>query len=558
MPINKRFNNQSNVTYNIPADYWESIKDSPLSFMKVAQYYVGQHWTNQVPRLNELNAYYRGDNKIHEMAMPNKNANQADNRIASSIAHYITDIRVGYQFGNPITYSYANFDNPDDTGTDIMNAVQDFNRSVDEAYHNKAIGKDLFNLGRGYELEYLPEDSKIPTLSRIDPTTCFVMWSTDIKPKELFAVRYYQVSIMDQPCYYVEVYTNDTIFYFKAGSSPQNDWTLQSQQPHYFKDVPITEFNLSDERMGIFESELDDIDAIDKAVSEMANTQEDFNNAMLLITGKIKNTTGQMETQTDANGNPLYVKPDGSITSESKDYKGNAYQPYRVKTVLNLKSNLLYLSPTVQTSGNGNTTVIPTQAEYLTKKGDLAGWQEYIGTLVGRIHKFTNTPNTSDKNFAENASGVAMSYKLWGIDQERAISETLFNRGVHRRLNMLFEYLNMVKDNNINFSDEESNPSANITINYTPNLPKNDEATMQTVQSLNATGKFSDETIHEMATTVTGITPGKEAERIKDEDDSDQQSRLDFANKVNGYGKGVNTDDNDSAGKGTDSEDTEA
>ena len=113
MPINKRFNVQSNITYNIPADYWESIKDSPLSFMKVAQYYVGQHWNNQVPRLNELNAYYRGDNKIHEMAMPDKNANQADNRIAASIAHYITDIRVGYQFGNPITYSYVNYDNLD-------------------------------------------------------------------------------------------------------------------------------------------------------------------------------------------------------------------------------------------------------------------------------------------------------------------------------------------------------------------------------------------------------------------------------------------------------------
>ncbi|QFR68460.1 phage portal protein [Companilactobacillus paralimentarius] len=59
------------------------------------------------------------------------------------------------------------------------------------------------------------------------------------------------------------------------------------EEEHGFGSVPITEYINNDERMGDWEYKLDTIDSIDKSKSEMANSQEDFSNAMLMLTGDI-------------------------------------------------------------------------------------------------------------------------------------------------------------------------------------------------------------------------------------------------------------------------------
>ncbi|MCG0906343.1 phage portal protein [Lactiplantibacillus plantarum] len=191
-----------------------------------------------------------------------------------------------------------------------------------------------------------------------------------------------------------------------------------------------------------------------------------------------------------------------------------------------------YLEPFAASGGVGSTAkhIIQPDAKYLTKQYDAAGWSTYTNFLINEIHKYTNTPNVNDPNFASNASGVAMSYKLWGSDQERKLQETLFKRGLHDRLNACVNYWQTLNQ----ISPDKWNTM--IKANFMPNLPKNDDATAQLIQLLNGTGKFSDETIRDMAEAITGVNAETEAGRIKEDMRAAKEDEDNYAQGDGGLG----------------------
>ena len=476
---------EANKVYMMPVEQWEPIKQNPQQMIDIIQYFVQHHYEKQLPRIIELERYYKGDNDIH-YANTHKGSNRADNRVTSGFPKYITDIKVGHAVGNPLKFQYSNDDNED---KDLIQAVQDFNERNDESYHEKIMKKNLSVTGRAFELEYVKEGTTDVMLRAIDPTNAFVVYDTDIEQHSLFAIRYYLVDFNNTKEYHIEVYTDDKVYYFTAGESPSLDIKFISQQDHFFNAVPLTEFINNSERMGDWEASLDKIDAIDKSLSEMANSQEDFSNAMLHIDGDFN--------LADENGNLI------------TNGKSN-------KPVINPQARIIFTKPSIINDGlSTNSTVIPSNIGYLVKDTNVTDWKTYVDLLAAQIHKDTNTPDTSDQNFAGNVSGEAMSYKLWGQDQTRATQQSLFTRGIMRRLRLLANYLTAKgtlsnKDNIENFN-----------IVYTPNLPKNDNETIQKISGLNTTGKFSDETIRELAETITGINAKTEEQRVDEQDKKD-------------------------------------
>ena len=125
-----RYGFKSNQPYTYPENLYAKTVPSGTNpgsddFLKIVQWFVRDHYENQLKRILELERYYIGDTNIHYWASFKKN--RADNRIASAMARYITNINVGYQFYNPITYGYENASDEDDTGEDIL-AVPNHNR----------------------------------------------------------------------------------------------------------------------------------------------------------------------------------------------------------------------------------------------------------------------------------------------------------------------------------------------------------------------------------------------------------------------------------------------
>lgn len=476
-----RFDQDANRVFKMNADKFEPIKNDPNALGVVVSRFINRHFTHQLKRILTMQRYYIGVNDI-KFWQSGKATNRADNRIANEMPKYITNMRVGYTFGNPIRFQYNDDSSQTDTNRDEVNtAIDEFNQRTNEAYHEKVMKKNLSVTGRAYELEYVKRDTTDLYVMALDPSETFVVYDTDPEQHSLFAVHYYYVEDDETPVWYVEVYTDDHTIRYEPNGYPNSQLTFDDSNPdnyeeHYFGGVPVTEYVNNDERLGDWEGEMDNFDAYDKAISEMANSEEDFSNATLVI-------TGEFDFGTDSSGKPK-THPDVDGT--------NRY---------------MWLKP-AQAQGMNGTNVIQPSVQYLTKNLPIDAWNAYVKTLNDNMHKFTNSPNVADENFASNASGVAMSYKLWGSDQERATQQELYARGLMRRLRLLGNYwytLGKIKDSNL---------IENVTPVFTPNLPKNDTEIVDNVQKLSQTGEFSQQTLWEMAQAVTGIKPDEEQSRM--------------------------------------------
>lgn len=506
----KRWNTQANQTYVMPADVFHQKFDGrdANTIADVVQKFVEKHSTTDAPRIAKLQRYYLGDNDIHYWRNDKKRMNRADNRIASGFAKFITNMRVGYMLGKPIQFKYN-----DDADTDVNKQVDDdlkeFNRKNDEQYHEKVMKTNLSVTGRAYELLYAGdavEDEKgnVATpdvkMRAIDPATAFVVYDTSIDKHSLFGVRYYVVNYDNQQQYYVDVYTADTTYHFKSADiseSPSGDYTLLSQEETNFGAVPLTEFDNNENRTGDWEAKLDEIDAYDLAMSEMANSEEDFANAKLMINGDFDWSNNMVEVK-NPDGTPLL------------DNDGNPVRVPKIST----KDPFLWVKPSFHDNANG-TTVVPSSAQYLTKQLNEQGWQTYINQLITDIHKDTNTPNTTDDAFSGQSSGVALMYKLFGEDQERSMQESLYTRGIMRRLRLLGNYW----EYNSELSDADV--MNNYKPDYTPNLPRNNSDIVNIAVQLNNTGLLSDQTLREFLSTVTGVSADAEEQRLDDEREQD-------------------------------------
>ena len=507
----KRWAPEANKEYVMPkSEFNTAFQSNDLKAMaQVVAYFVARHYMIDSPRITKLQRYYLGDNDIHYWANDKKIRNRADNRIASGFAKFITNMRVGYMLGKPIQ-----FKPDDDTGDDssVDDLLSQFNQENDEKYHEKVMKTNLSVTGRAYELLYAgdaeeDDEGNVKTpdvkLRAIDPATAFVVYDTSIDRHSLFGVRYYTVEYNSRTISYVDVYTADTTYHFMSedGLTTQSgsDYQLVSQEQTSFGAVPLTEYVNNESKTGDWESKLDEIDAYDLAMSEMANSEEDFANAKLVLNGDLDFSDNMVEVH-NADGSVM-VNDDG--------------EPVKVPKI-DTKDQFLWLKPSVVPSSNGSNTVVPSSAEYLTKQINEAGWKTFIDQLSTDIHKDTNTPNTTDEAFSGQSSGVALMYKLFGEDQERSMQESLYTRGIMRRLRLLGNFWKK------NFEINDANIMNSYVPHYTPNLPRNNSDIVNMVVQIANSNLVSEDTLREMISQVTGVSADAEKERINEEQEENE------------------------------------
>lgn len=532
IPQEHRFDLEANRQYQVPISFFNSIKDNPMQLYETAYKFIRHHIDRQVPRLKELMKYYLADTKIKSWT-GSPNPDNAHNRVSTGFARYITNIRVGYFMGNDVQYKIVT---DDDSEKQLSKTLDDlithYNDSSNTPYIDEMLKKDLSITGRAYDLVYVNAGETTLNLAKVDPTTCFVVYDDSIKAQPLFAVRYYQMGVLDellQENY--EIYTDSMIYrYHSDGGLPQTNSpvanaVLDSAEPHFFERVPLTEYKNNDERIGDWEPEIDQMDALDKAISTMANFQEDFNDAAMVATGRFANKT-----------KPVYEMDDRGNIKVGKDGKPIVLVP--PKPIIDPKHHMFYLEPYIARTGlsEGQRTVVTPTLQYVTKQYDSAGWSTYTNFLINEIHKYTNTPNVNDPNFASNASGVAMSYKLWGSDQERKIQEALYKRSLRARISACIAYWNKINalpgENDISVLADMVKP------NFDPNLPRNDEETAQLVQTLSSIpGLESMKSLREITQRITCVSPDDEQQRIDDEAEEEAKKSDDYKNGRTGIGE---------------------
>ena len=134
------------------------------------------------------------------------------------------------------------------------------------------------------------------------------------------------------------------------------------------------------------------------------------------------------------------------------------------------------------------------------------------------IHKFAKCPNMSDEEFAGNASGIAIKFKMLGTENLVSIKERKFKKGLQQRL----ELISMITGVLSAGFDWRS-----IDITFTRNIPTND---LETAQMVNLYKDLvSDDTLLAQIPFVEDIAA--EVERVKEQKEENKLNNPFFQNQ---------------------------
>ena len=262
-----------------------------------------------------------------------------------------------------------------------------------------------------------------------------VVYENTLEEKEFFAIR----CVLDEDNKgTVYVYTKDNIEAYAIENNELGSIIEEECQDNFFIDVPICTYENNRQRIGDFEKVLSLIDAYDFANSDTANDFEYFTNALLVISG---------------------------VTMDEKDEEGRPLN-FKDNRVLNFVDN-------------------EGKAEYLIKNINDTALENYKNRINLDIHKFSNVIDISDKNFGNNLSGIAMKYKLLGMENIASIKESKFRKGLMKRIELLTHFLNLSINSDYTYTE--------ITPVFTRNIPSNDVETVEMIKQLY--GMISDKTL---------------------------------------------------------------
>ena len=474
----RRFDENANRQFMMTIEDFETIEFESQKWIARLKNFVGTHRAEQLDRLKELKRYYLADNNI-KYRDEKSDPYSADNRIASDWAKYITVFEQGYMLGNPVEYKNEN--------AEIQALIDNFSKQNNEQEHNVAIKTDLAIYGRAYELlnTFKDEDESVwVKLYRMNPEQTFVIYDDSYEQRSLMAVNYYSISYGNgHKRDFVKVYTDDAIYEYVDDNQEADTLRLKETSEHFFNGVPVNEFSNNTDRTGAFEAVLDSIDAYDLSQSELANFQQDSNEALLVISGNPFTGVDDKDFLEDGR-----INPNGRL-AVSQSFK---------------KAKILVLDDNPIPGGSSPS------AHYLVKTYDTAGAEAYKERLVNDILRFTFTPDTTDSNFAGTQSGEAMKYKMMAADNYRGKQELLFEKGLMRRLRLAVNIWKIKGNDSGNY-----NLINQTDIVFTPNLPQNDNEMVAIVKNLY--GVVSEQTIVEILERVTGVNAETELKRLKED-----------------------------------------
>nr|DAZ02129.1 MAG TPA: PORTAL PROTEIN [Caudoviricetes sp.] len=420
-------------------------KDTEMT-LPLLQEFLDKHRREVHNRYKKLQAAYESDHDIlHEPAKP---AYKPDNRVVVNFPKYIVDTMNGFFIGNPIKVL------ADDEA--VSGFVEYLDQYNDQDDNNAELSKICSIYGCGFEMYYTDENAEL----------CI----TYLPPVESFMI--YDESIIERPLFFVRRYTdNDGIEWgsisdkygvrnFKVTGGLR--WTDEEWQPHYFPDVPATEYIENAERQGIFEPVLSMVNAYNKAISSKSNDVDYFADAYLKVLGAALDEEG--------------------------------IRHIRANRIINFE-------------GDDASKIV---VDFMSKPESDTTQENFLNRLERLIFNISMVANISDENFGAS-SGIALRYKLQAMSNLEKTKERKFTSGMNRRYRLLFGHP---------ASKVPKDSWVGLKFIYTPNIPAN--VLEETQIAANIEGIVSKETQLSALSIVDNVK--NEMERIEAEDEAQKES----------------------------------
>lgn len=342
----------------------------------------------EATRLAKLHEYYTGLSSITKRM---RTTGLPNNRLMHGYPAYIATMTSGYLIGDPVQYS------SDDE--QALQVVQDAYNAADVGSIDAEIALDQAVYGRGVELVYADSQAR-PRTTALDPQNAFVVYADDAEGLPLFGV-YRLVEVNSKGESNIKrytVYTAGEAIEYSVGTGgvvgAETDRTA-----HNFPYVPMVEYWNNSAQTGDFEGVISLIDAYDVLQSDRVNDKEQFADALLVLTGVVGFDAPPGDTRTAAQR----LKQEGTLSLPDPQAK----------------------------------------AEYLIKQMSESDTEILKDAIKSDIHKFSHVPDMTDEQFAGNSSGVAMKYKLLGLEQLTKIKERWFREGLRWRMRLFASFLSL-------------------------------------------------------------------------------------------------------------------
>ena len=342
------------------------------------------------------------------------------NKVVVNYCYNIVQNYRGYLTGIDIAYS-------SDKDIDQVFEVLNYN---DVKQEDSNYLQDALVYGCAYEIAYIDEWGK-HRFKTLDPKNVIPIYDDTLDQDLVYCIRFWSNKIADKDFYIVEVYSQSEIKTYKSDMGFQT-FELVKEEPHYFGMVPITVFELNNDRASIFDQVMTLQDAYNKLLSAEVDDFESFADAYLVLKGMMGTNP---EDLADAKRTRAFM-----IDSDA-------------------------------------------DVSYLTKNISDTQIQNMLNNINDNIHKIANSPDfNSDKFMAQ--TGIAMRFKLVQFENASSAIEAEMRKALQRRIELICAIGN-IKGDNLSFDD--------VKITFTRNLPTNLTETAQVVNSLR--GLVSDQTL---------------------------------------------------------------
>jgi SPP1 family phage portal protein len=264
----------------------------------------------------------------------------------------------------------------------------------------------------------------------------------------MYFVRFYKASEWDNTNkYYVDVYSDYDVKHYTMFS---NNGGLQykGEEPHYFSQCPANIFTLPDER-SIFDCVLGLQDSVNELLSAEIDDYSAFCDAYLVLEG---------------------------MDAETED-------------IASMKENRALLIPE------------GAKAYWLTKNANDAQVENILKRIHDSIYRVAACPDFSSESFIGGvSSGIAIQYRLTGMETRAGKIEALMKKALQRRVEIIAGIASLKLGEEV-YRD--------IEIDFKRNIPQDTTATINMINSLK--GTVSDATLIAQLPIVSDVEAELEA-----------------------------------------------
>ena len=408
----------------------------------------------EIPEYDRLDRYYSSQNDtIRNRSMKSGKPN---NKIIHGFSRYISNMATSYFMGKPIRYQVED--------EEYHEAIQDYLK--DTYNYNYEISKAASKKGIAFEILYVNERSELRS-RKYEAQEILPVYSPRSDEFLECAIHLWETRDLDGNLLLdgADVYDKTDIWSFRRKNKAAL-YELYEVIPHYLSDVPVVVYWNNEEQTGDYECVIPAIDAYDKAQSNTANDKDYFTDAYLIIKGA-----------------------GGGFTDE----EGNEIPQSEAERNLR-NSRVMFFDD------NGD-------AKFLVKQTDGSQDEAYKDRIFRDIFFISQVPAMTDESFSGDLSGIAIRYKLIGLEQLAIMKENKFRLAVRKKIKLVTDWINLK-----NFQNYDPSLVQQI---YERNFIDNDTEKIENAGK--AEGMVSKET--QLSMLPSSVVPDikEELERIKEE-----------------------------------------